>query len=30
MLHHPHHEAEDELLYPLLIERVPEQAGTTE
>ncbi|RYP86927.1 hemerythrin domain-containing protein [Nocardioides guangzhouensis] len=29
MLHH-HHEAEDELLYPLLIERVPEQAGTTD
>ncbi|MET0524504.1 MAG: hemerythrin domain-containing protein [Nocardioides sp.] len=29
MLHH-HHEAEDELLYPILIERVPEQAGTTE
>jgi hemerythrin-like domain-containing protein len=25
-LHH-HHEAEDELFYPVLIERVPEQAG---
>jgi hemerythrin-like domain-containing protein len=29
LLHH-HHEAEDELLYPLLIERAPGQAGTTE
>jgi hemerythrin-like domain-containing protein len=29
MLHH-HHESEDQLLYPLLVERVPEQAGTTE
>jgi hemerythrin-like domain-containing protein len=29
LLHH-HHESEDELLYPLLIERAPEQAGTTE
>jgi hemerythrin-like domain-containing protein len=29
MLHH-HHESEDELLYPRLIERAPEQAGTTE
>jgi hemerythrin-like domain-containing protein len=29
MLHH-HHESEDELLYPLLVERVPEQAATTE
>ena len=28
MLHH-HHESEDELLYPLLIERVPEQAAST-
>ncbi|MGN6791298.1 MAG: hemerythrin domain-containing protein [Streptosporangiaceae bacterium] len=28
-LHH-HHEGEDELLYPKLIERVPEQAATTE
>lgn len=30
MLHHHHHESEDQLLYPLLIERVPEQAETTE
>jgi hemerythrin-like domain-containing protein len=29
MLHH-HHEAEDALLYPLLVERVPEQAAMTE
>jgi hemerythrin-like domain-containing protein len=29
LLHH-HHESEDELLYPILVERVPEQAGTTE
>ena len=29
MLHH-HHENEDELLYPKLIERVPEQAPMTE
>jgi hemerythrin-like domain-containing protein len=29
MLHH-HHESEDELLYPVLIERVPEQAANTE
>jgi hemerythrin-like domain-containing protein len=29
MLHH-HHASEDELLYPLLIERVPEQRETTE
>jgi hemerythrin-like domain-containing protein len=29
MLHH-HHEGEDELLYPVLIERVPEQAAMTE
>jgi hypothetical protein len=29
MLHH-HHEAEDELLYPLLVERVPAQAAMTE
>ena len=29
MLHH-HHESEDQLLYPTLIERVPEQAATTE
>ena len=28
-LHH-HHEGEDELLYPVLIERVPEQAPMTE
>ena len=28
-LHH-HHEGEDELLYPMLIERVPEQAPMTE
>ena len=28
MLHH-HHESEDELLYPLLVERVPEQAAMT-
>jgi len=27
---HLHHEGEDELLYPLLIERVPEQAPMTE
>lgn len=27
---HVHHEGEDELLYPKLIERVPEQAQTTE
>lgn len=27
---HGHHESEDELLYPLLIERVPEQAARTE
>lgn len=27
---HVHHEGEDELLYPKLIERVPEQAATTE
>jgi hemerythrin-like domain-containing protein len=29
MLHH-HHESEDQLLYPLLIERAPEQAASTE
>jgi Hemerythrin HHE cation binding domain len=29
MLHH-HHEGEDELLYPVLIKRVPEQAAMTE
>jgi hemerythrin-like domain-containing protein len=29
MLHH-HHESEDQLLYPLLIERAPEEAATTE
>jgi hemerythrin-like domain-containing protein len=29
LLHH-HHESEDELLYPLLIKRAPERAGTTE
>jgi hemerythrin-like domain-containing protein len=29
MLHH-HHESEDQLLYPVLIERVPEQAAHTE
>ena len=29
-LHHHHHEGEDELLYPKLIERVPEQAPMTE
>jgi Hemerythrin HHE cation binding domain len=29
MLHH-HHEAEDSLLYPLLIERAPDQAAATE
>src|SRR6516162_9200493 len=29
MLHH-HHESEDELLYPLLLSRVPDQAATTE
>ena len=29
MLHH-HHESEDELLYPLLIARVPDQAEMTE
>lgn len=29
MLHH-HHESEDSLLYPVLIERVPEQAANTE
>jgi hemerythrin-like domain-containing protein len=29
MLHH-HHESEDQLLYPTLIERVPEQASVTE
>jgi hemerythrin-like domain-containing protein len=29
MLHH-HHESEDLVLYPLLIERVPEQAASTE
>lgn len=29
MLHH-HHEGEDELLYPLLVERAPEQATNTE
>ncbi len=29
MLHH-HHEAEDELLYPLLLERVPDEAESTE
>ncbi len=28
MLHH-HHASEDELLYPLLVERVPEQAAMT-
>jgi hypothetical protein len=28
LLHH-HHESEDTLLYPILIERAPEQAGTT-
>jgi hemerythrin-like domain-containing protein len=27
---HIHHEGEDEMLYPKLIERAPEQAGTTE
>jgi hemerythrin-like domain-containing protein len=27
---HTHHEGEDELLYPKLIERVPDQASTTE
>jgi hemerythrin-like domain-containing protein len=27
---HIHHEGEDELLYPKLIERVPDQASTTE
>jgi hemerythrin-like domain-containing protein len=27
---HTHHEAEDELLYPKLIERVPDQASMTE
>jgi hemerythrin-like domain-containing protein len=27
---HTHHEGEDELLYPKLIERVPDQAGMTE
>jgi hemerythrin-like domain-containing protein len=27
---HVHHEGEDELLYPKLIERVPDQAATTE
>ena len=27
---HTHHEGEDELLYPKLIERVPEQAPVTE
>jgi hemerythrin-like domain-containing protein len=29
MLHH-HHESEDQLLYPLLIQRAPEQAPATE
>jgi len=29
MLHH-HHESEDELLYPLLVSRVPDQAEMTE
>jgi hemerythrin-like domain-containing protein len=29
MLHH-HHASEDELLYPLLVERAPEQAAVTE
>jgi hemerythrin-like domain-containing protein len=29
MLHH-HHESEDELLYPLLVDRVPEHAAMTE
>jgi hemerythrin-like domain-containing protein len=29
-LHHHHHESEDALLYPKLIERVPEQAAVTE
>src|SRR5204863_10025459 len=29
MLHH-HHESEDTLLYPILIERVPEQAAMTQ
>lgn len=29
MLHH-HHESEDELLFPVLIERVPEQTAMTE
>jgi len=28
LLHH-HHESEDELLYPILMERAPERAGTT-
>src|SRR6516225_1913567 len=30
MMLHVHHEGEDELLYPKLIERVPEQAAMTE
>jgi hemerythrin-like domain-containing protein len=30
MMLHVHHEGEDELLYPKLIERVPEQAPMTE
>src|SRR3974377_1594117 len=29
-MRHVHHEGEDELLYPKLIERVPEQAAMTE
>jgi hemerythrin-like domain-containing protein len=29
LLHH-HHESEDELLYPLLVERAPEQAAMTQ
>lgn len=30
MMLHNHHESEDELLYPLLLERAPEQAPDTE
>jgi hemerythrin-like domain-containing protein len=30
MMLHVHHASEDELLYPLLVERVPEQAAKTE
>ena len=30
MMLHVHHEGEDELLYPMLIERMPEQAAMTE